>query len=81
MERSEIERRVKQVVSRVLSVGEEEILPEHHFVFDLGADSSQSVQLVDAFEEEFQIEMDREAALGVKTVGEAVEFIAKYVNK
>lgn len=81
MERSEIERRVKQVVSRVLSVDENEIQPEHHFVFDLGADSAQSVQLVDAFEQEFNIEMDRDAALGVKTVGEAVDFIAQYVNK
>ncbi|MCS7237691.1 MAG: acyl carrier protein [Thermoguttaceae bacterium] len=81
MDRSEIERRVIQVVSRVLSIDEDDIQPEHHFVFDLGADSSQSVQLVDAFEEEFQIEMDREAALAVKTVGEAVDFIAEYVNR
>jgi acyl carrier protein len=81
MERGEIERRVKQVVSRVLRIDESEIEPQHHFVFDLGADSAQSVQLVDAFEQEFNIEMDRDAALGVKTVGDAVEFISQYVNK
>ena len=52
-----------------------------NFVFDLGAESTQSVQLVAAFEEEFGIEMEGEAALSVQTVGDAVDFIATYVNK
>jgi len=80
MDSSEIERRVKKVVSQVLRVEEEMIEPNSHFVFDLGAESTQSVELVAAFEGEFDIEMDEEAALKVQTVGDAVAFIAKYVN-
>lgn len=79
MDRAEVESRVKKVVSRVLGVDEEMITPESHFVFDLGAESAQSVQLVAAFEGEFNIEMDNDAALKVKTVGAAVDFISKYL--
>jgi acyl carrier protein len=52
---------------------------ESSFVFDLGAESMQSVQLVAAFEEEFSIEMD-EDALSVQTVGDAIEYITKYLS-
>ena len=81
MNRSEIQRRVIKVVARVLNVDEEMIMPHSHFVFDLGAESVQSVQLVAAFEAEFGIEMDNEAALKVKTVDSAVEFIAKDLER
>jgi acyl carrier protein len=79
MDKSEIERRVKKVVCQVLHVDEHMIEPSSHFVFDLGAESTQSVELVAAFEGEFDIEMDEEAALKVQTVGDAVAFIGKYV--
>jgi acyl carrier protein len=80
MDKSEIERRVKKVVSQVLRVDEGMVEPNSHFVFDLGAESTQSVELVAAFEGEFDIEMDDEAALKVQTVGDAVQFIGKYVD-
>ncbi|HLA85064.1 MAG TPA: acyl carrier protein [Thermoguttaceae bacterium] len=80
MKKSEVEQRVKKVVCQVLGVSEEMLTPESHFVFDLGAESTQSVELVAAFEAEFGIEMDDEAALGVDTVGGAIDFIAKYVG-
>jgi acyl carrier protein len=80
MQKSEVERRVKKVVCQVLGVSEDMITPESHFVFDLGAESTQSVELVAAFEAEFNIEMDDEAALGVDTVGGAVDFIVGYVK-
>ena len=80
MDTSEIERRVKKVVSQVLRVDDEMIEPSSHFVFDLGAESTQSVELVAAFEGEFDIEMDEESALKVQTVGDAVAFIAEYVD-
>jgi len=79
MDRAEVEARVKKVVSRVLGVDEDMITPDSHFVFDLGAESAQSVQLVAAFEGEFNIEMDNDAALKVKTVGAAVDFISRYL--
>jgi acyl carrier protein len=69
--------RVVKVTARVLSIEPETIKPEHSFTFDLGAESVQSVELVAAFEEEFGIEMDEDAALSVATVGAAAEFIGK----
>jgi acyl carrier protein len=80
MDRGDIERRVRRVIGHVLHVDEEIIDPTSHFVFDLGAESTQSVELVAAFEGEFDIEMDDEAALKVQTVGDAVAFIGKYVT-
>jgi len=80
MEKEEILRRVKEVVSDVLNVSNEEITEEAEFVSDLGAESIQSLELVAAFEEEFDIEMDEEAALQVQNVGDAVGFIAKYLE-
>jgi acyl carrier protein len=75
------EKRVKEVIARVLKVDPGRMKPEARFVEDLGADSMQSVELVASFEEEFDIEMDEEAALGVKTVGKAVEFIDRIRGK
>ncbi len=53
------------------------ITDDSRFVEDLGAESIQSVELVAAFEEEFDIEMDDEEALDVKTVGKDIGFISK----
>ena len=80
MDKSEIQTRIVKVVCEVLNIDKEMVSPESNFVFDLGAESTQSVQLVAAFEEEFGIEMESEAAMNVQTVGDAVDFIAKYVN-
>ena len=76
---SDVERRVKEVVARTLKIDPGRITDKSRFVEDLGAESIQSVELVAAFEEEFDIEVDEEEALEVKTVGKAVEFIQKYV--
>ncbi|NLX96556.1 MAG: acyl carrier protein [Rhodopirellula sp.] len=80
MDRDEIRRRVTKVVCRVLDVDEGMIEPGSHFVFDLGAESTQSVELVAAFEGEFDIEMDEDEALTIQTVGGAVDYIAKCVE-
>ena len=76
MERQEIARRVKKAIGRVLKTDPAVIGDEDNFVFDLGADSMQSVQLVAAFEEEFDIEMAEDQALQVQTVSGAVAFVA-----
>ena len=55
MEENEILMRVKNVVSKVLKIEPSEITDDANFVFDLGADSMQSVELVAGFEEEFEI--------------------------
>ncbi len=80
MDKQEVEKRVKETIVRVLEIDESEIKPDSNFVFDLGADSRQSVELVAAFEEEFDIEMDEDEALSVQNVGDAVDFIAAIVN-
>ncbi len=80
MEKSEVEARVKKVVAMVLEMDLSDVRDDSKFVFDLGADSQQSVELVAAFEEEFDIEMDEDEALAVQSVGDAVEFIAAIIN-
>ncbi len=77
MDHSQVEQRVVKVVCQVLGVEAEAVTPQSHFVYDLGAESTQSVELVAAFENEFGIEMDEDAALQVETVGAAVAFIEK----
>ena len=78
MDKNEILTRVKGVVSAVLKVESSEITDDANFVFDLGADSMQSVELVAGFEEEFDIEMDQDKALEVQNIDDAVNFIAEY---
>ena len=80
MDKQEIEKRVRETIARVLEIEDSEISSGSNFVFDLGADSRQSVELVAAFEEEFDIEMDEDEALAVQSVGDAVDFIAAIVN-
>lgn len=80
MDKNEVQKRVKKVIAKVLKVSEDSILDNSNFIFDLGADSLQSVELVAAFEEEFQIEMEEDKALEIQTVSDAVEFISQYLK-
>jgi len=79
MGKNEILIRVKQVVSNVLKIESSEVTDNANFVFDLGADSLQSVELVAGFEEEFDIEMDQDKALEIQNIDDAVNFIAEYL--
>ena len=76
-----IEERVKNVIAQQLKVKLEDITDDSDFVKDLGADSMASIELVAAFEAEFDIEMDEDAALKVKTVGETVKFIQNMLKE
>ncbi len=66
-----VEERVIAATARVLQLDPGEIKPEHTFTVDLGAESVQSIELVAMFEEEFDIEMDEDAALSIENVGGA----------
>jgi len=79
MEQKEIQERVKKVVAAVLEMEISEITDDANFIFDLGADSMQSVQLVAGFEEEFDIEMDEDKALDIQNIADAVVFIGGYL--
>ena len=80
MELSEVKLKVKKVVADVLTIDERDISDDANFIFDLGADSMQSMLLIGGFEEEFDIEMDVEKAQEVQTISGAVDFIADYLK-
>ncbi len=71
--------RIKQVTANLLGIDVDQIDDQSRFVEDLGAESIQSIELVAAFEEEFDIEMDEDAALTVTSVGSAAVFIDKII--
>ncbi|NJL38446.1 MAG: acyl carrier protein [Leptolyngbyaceae cyanobacterium RM2_2_4] len=75
MSQEEIFQKVKKIVSEQLGVEETEVKPEASFANDLGADSLDTVELVMALEEEFDIEIPDEAAEGIATVQAAVDYI------
>ena len=80
MNNSEVQNRVKKVVADLLKVNPSEVTDNANFIFDLGADSMQSLELVAAFEEEFGVELDQDKALSVQTVADAVNFISGYLD-
>lgn len=71
-----IESQVIKIVGEQLGVEVSKISRDSVFVEDLGADSLDTVELVMALEEEFEIEIPDEAAEKIKTVGNAIEYIA-----
>lgn len=76
----DVRQRVIKVVAETLKIEPGRIDDDSKFVEDLGAESMQSVELIAAFEEEFDIEMDEEEALDVKTIGKAVDFIVAHLG-
>jgi acyl carrier protein len=72
-----VEEKVKSIIVEQLGVDANEVTPEASFVEDLGADSLDTVELVMAFEEAFNIEIPDEAAEKIRKVKDAVEYIEK----
>ena len=70
-----VEERVQKIVCEQLGVSQEEVKLAASFIDDLGADSLDTVELVMAFEEEFEIEIPDEEAEGIATVQSAVDYI------
>ena len=70
-----IEDRVKDIIVEQLGVSADQVTPEAKFVEDLGADSLDTVELVMAFEEEFDIEVPDEEAEKLQSVGDVLTFI------
>ena len=77
---SDVLERVKKIVVEHLDVDAEKVTENASFIDDLGADSLDNVELVMAFEEEFDIEIPDDAAEHIQTVGDAVKFISEKVN-
>ncbi len=76
-----IEQRVKKIVAEQLGVSDAEIKNESSFVDDLGADSLDTVELVMALEEEFEMEIPDEEAEKITTVQQAVNYINEHGKK
>jgi acyl carrier protein len=72
---TDIADRVKKIVIEHLNVEAEKVTDNASFIDDLGADSLDTVELVMAFEEEFNVEIPDDAAESIVTVGDAVKFI------
>lgn len=72
---SDIAERVQKIVVEHLGVDEGKVNSDASFIDDLGADSLDTVELVMAFEEEFNIEIPDDAAEKIQTVGDAISFI------
>ena len=75
-----IEERVRKIIVEQLGVDEEEVTPEAHFVDDLGADSLDTVELVMAFEEEFNMEIPDEDAEKIGKVKDAIEYLKQHAD-
>src|SRR5450756_859763 len=75
-----VEEKVKQIIVEQLGVDEAEVTPGASFVDDLGADSLDTVELVMAFEEAFEIEIPDEDAEKIRTVQDAVTYIDQHAK-
>ena len=72
---SDTTERVKKIVVEHLGIDESKVNPSASFIDDLGADSLDTVELVMAFEEEFEIEIPDDAAEKIQTIKDAIDFI------
>ena len=77
---SDVAERVKKIVIEHLGVDADKVVDSANFIDDLGADSLDTVELVMAFEEAFDIEIPDEDAEKIRTVKDAVDYIDKHAK-
>lgn len=70
-----VEEKIKAIIAEQLGVKPEEVTPQASFIDDLGADSLDTVELIMALEEEFNVEIPDEDAEKMATVGDAIRYI------
>ncbi len=78
---SEIREKVIEIIVNQLGVDESKINENSSFTNDLGADSLDTVELIMAFEREFDIEIPDDNAKDISTVGEAVQYVESHISK
>ena len=74
-----VEDKVKKVIAEKLKIGIEDVIPEAHFIKDLGANSLDIVELVMSMEDMFDIEIEDEQAEKLMTVKDVLDFLADRV--
>ena len=78
---SDIEDKVKDIIDEELGVERDKVQPAASFMEDLGADSLDTVELVMAFEKEFDIDIPDEEAEKLRTVGDALKYLHSKMGK
>ena len=78
---SNVEEKVKNIIVEELGVEREKLTTEASFMEDLGADSLDTVELVMAFEKEFDIDIPDEEAEKLRTVGDALKYLHEKLGK
>ncbi len=81
MEREELLKKIKAIAADKLSISEEQVTPEASFIDDLGADSLDTVELVMALEDEFNMDIPDEEAEKLTTIGKAMDYILANLPK
>ena len=77
---TDIEKRVHKIIAEQLGVPLADLQGSNHFVDDLGADSLDTVELVMALEDEFELEIDDNSAEALTTVQQAVDYLTKHAK-
>jgi len=73
-------KKIQEIITEQLGVAADKVVPGASFTDDLGADSLDVVELVMAFEEEFNVEIDDDSAGKIRTVQDVLESIKKSLN-
>lgn len=81
MEREELLKKIKAIVADKLSISEDQVTEEASFIDDLGADSLDTVELVMALEDEFDLDIPDEDAEKMTTVGKAIDYVLNFLQK
>ena len=81
MEREELLKKVKAIVADKLSISEDQVTEDASFIDDLGADSLDTVELVMALEDEFDLDIPDEEAEKLTTVGKAIDYVLEQLAK
>ncbi len=81
MEREELLTKMKAIVSGKLSISEDQVTEDASFIDDLGADSLDTVELVMALEDEFELDIPDEEAEKLTTVGKTMDYVLANLSK